>query len=66
MWLMATVHAYDVMDRVQITASVSALETGEERAIRPVLTATALLDGAGVSNPRDWLEDVLVGLLETL
>lgn len=66
MWFMASVHAYDVMSMVQITASVAEAGTGEERAIRPVLVASTTIDGAGVSNPRDWLEDVLVALLESL
>ena len=66
MWFMASVHAYDVMDRIQVTASVAVAETEEGRAIRPVLTANTSIDGAGVSNPRDWLEDVLVALIEAL
>lgn len=66
MWFMASVHAYDVMDRIQVTASVAEAGTEGERAIRPVLTANTSIDGAGVSNPRDWLEDVLVALIEAL
>lgn len=66
MWFMASVHAYDVMDRIQITASVAEAGTEEERAVCRVLTANTSIDGAGVSNPRDWLEDVLVALIEAL
>lgn len=66
MWFTASVHAYDVMDSVQITASVTALGTEGEQGFHLVLSANTLLDGVGEADPRQWLEDALVGLLETL
>jgi len=66
MWFTASVHAYDVMTQIQITASVAVAETEDTPGVHRVLTASTSIDGAGVSNPRDWLEDVLVGLLEAL
>lgn len=66
MWFMASIHAYDVMNTIHVTASVAEQGTEEGRAIHRVLAASTSLDGVGEANPRDWLEDVLVGLLEAL
>jgi len=66
MWTQATVHAYDVMGKVFITASVRTAPGEAERGECLELHATATLDGVGESNPREWLVDALTGLLETL
>lgn len=66
MWTQATVHAYDVMGRVFVTASVRTAPGEGERGECLELHATATLDGVGETTPREWLEDALLGLLETL
>ena len=66
MYYLASVHAYDVMGTIQITASVRATTEGEECTTTAVLHATTLVDGVGEADPRQWLEDALVGLLEAL
>lgn len=65
-WQTATVHAYDVMDSVMITAVVRSTEgVGLERS--PVeLRATTTISGVGEDDPREWLRDALIGLLEAL
>jgi len=66
MHYIATAHAYDVMDTVQITAEVRSVEgTGETRS-ESVLRATTTVSGVGETDARLWLTDVLVALLETL
>lgn len=66
MWCQATVHAYDVMGRIQITASVRTVPGEAERGECLELHASTLLEGVGETNPRDWLVDALTGLLEAL
>jgi len=66
MWFQTTVHAYDAMGHVVITATVTSRSgLGEEQS--PVgLHATTTVAGVGETDPRQWLEDALVALLETL
>ena len=62
----ATIYAYDALSTVQITAEVR-LHTGTgETGSEAVLRATTAIPGVGEGDPRNWLEDVLVGLLEAL
>jgi hypothetical protein len=55
-----------VMDSVMITAVVRSTEgPGLERS--PVeLRATTTISGVGEEDPREWLRDALIGLLEAL
>lgn len=66
MWFTATVNAYDVMDRVQVTVTVRAMEDTPGSVPQPVLTITTTVQGTGEADCRHWLEDALVGLLERL
>lgn len=66
MYYLASIYAYDVMDTIQVTALVRAATAGEESPTTAVLHATTLIDGTGEADPRQWLEDALVGLLEAL
>ena len=65
-WLMATANAYDVMGDVFIQVEVRQAGESPERPIETVLRATTTISGVGETNPRDWLEDVLVACLESL
>lgn len=66
MWYSATVHAYDVMDRVQITARVTVLTPGPDQTISPVIVFSTTLEGVGEADPQEWLRDALIGLLEDI
>lgn len=66
MLYIATLHAYDALDTVQITAVVR-LHTGtEETGSSVVLRATTVIPGVGEADPRLWMIDTLVGMLEAL
>lgn len=61
----ATISAYDVMGDVVIAVSVRQQETPESPWERVILTTHALTS-VGETEPREWLRDCLVGLLESL
>jgi hypothetical protein len=65
-WFMATANAYDVMGDVFITVEVRSQGESPERPVETVLRATTTISGVGETNPRDWLEDILVACLESL
>lgn len=62
--LTLAVHAWDVMDRVFITVDVREYPHDAEQESRPALTFQTTIPGEGVTDPQEWLRDVLVGLLE--
>lgn len=62
----ATIHAYDVMTEVQVTATVRTYPDYIEGPQQDAFTLTATIPGAGETDSRQWLEDVLIGLLEAL
>lgn len=66
MYFVTTVHAYDVLDRVHVHAAVRALSDDTGQTWSTVIECTTTFPGTGESDPRSWLEDVLVGLLEAL
>lgn len=63
---LATVHIYDVMDTVHSTATVQQYPDDPQDPPSVVLSLTATIEGTGVTDPRLWLEDALVGLLESI
>ena len=62
----ATIHIYDVMSDVQISVQHRTYPDYAEGPQESAFTHTALIPGAGEADPRVWLEDALIGLLETL
>lgn len=66
MFFHASVHAYDVMDQVQIVASVAAIPDEGSAHKESVLRLSTTIAGTGETDSREWLQDALVGLLETL
>jgi len=66
MYYIATAHAYDVMDTVTVTAEVRSVPGTGETPTACVLRATTTLSGVGETDPREWLVDVLVALLESI
>lgn len=66
MWYVTTINAYDALDRVVVAAVVRATAGGTGDPIVDVLQHVATIDGVGEDDPREWLRDALVGLLESL
>lgn len=66
MRLVTTVHAYDVMDRVQVGATVRQYEETTREPSDTVLVCTTTFPGTGETDPKEWLRDALIGLLESL
>lgn len=60
----ATVSAYDALDAVVVTAHVRQYGDVPEEPSSIVFECTTSLPGTGESDPRQWLVDALVGLLE--
>lgn len=66
MWYSATVHAYDVLGRVQIVVRVFGDGgDGEEQMVEQLSCATTI-DGVGEPEAREWLRDALVAAIEAV
>lgn len=66
MRLLGSIYAYEVMGEVIVTARVwderkETAETGKD-----LLTAKTQFSGTGEDDPRQWLLDALVGLIEDM
>lgn len=66
MQLSASIHAYDVMDRVHITVRVWQQAEAQSEPIRELLQASTDIPGVGETDPSRWIRDALVGALERL
>lgn len=66
MWYVTTINAYDALDRVVVAAVVRATAGGTGDPIVDVLQHVHTIEGVGEDDPREWLRDALVGLLESL
>ena len=66
MWYIATFNAYDALDRVVLAGTVRATAGGTGDPIEPVLQLVTTIPGVGEDDPREWLRDALIGLLEDL
>jgi hypothetical protein len=62
----ARLSAYDVMDQVHVGCNVRATEGELWAPAVEVLLVTTTIRGEGISDPREWLRDALIALLETL
>jgi hypothetical protein len=60
------ISAYDVMDVVTIGCILKCQKSVAEGSAVPVLTVGTVIAGQGEDDPREWLIDVLVGLLESV
>lgn len=65
MYSTATVHAYDVLDQVVAVATVLQYD-GLDPLKASEFRFSATVPGSGESEPREYLRDVLVALLEAL
>lgn len=66
MYCTATVNAYDALDKVMIAVVLRQKELGPTGASSTVETLATEIDSTGETDPREWLRDALVGLLEAL
>lgn len=66
MWYSTTLNAYDVMGNVHIAVVVRALSDGPLQAFETVLQCETTIPGVGEADPRLWLKDALIGMLEAL
>ena len=61
-----SIHAYDCLSSVVYACHVREYQDYEQGPSVLVLDLSGSLVGEGIDNPREWLKDVLVALLETL
>lgn len=61
-----TLYASDVMEDVTVHLSIRRYEDGEARSSSIVYECTTTFPGTGETDPRQYAEDVLIGLLEAL
>lgn len=66
MWYSASINAHDVLDHVVITARVWGDGGMGERQMVEQFSCATTIDGSGEDDPRQWLMDALVGLIEEL
>ena len=64
--LSATVHIYDVMTNVFLTCDVREYSPEPDKGSRPVITFQHTIPGVGETDPREWLRDALIGIVEAL
>lgn len=62
----AHVSAYDVMDQVTIGCIVRGQQSVAEGHPIVLLSIATEIAGEGISDPREWLRDALIGILEAL
>lgn len=65
MFTQASVHSFDMLGLVHVSAEVRQQEHDDEPSA-VVLHVNSTVEGLGVTDPRDWLRDALVALLEVL
>jgi hypothetical protein len=58
------VSAYDVMDTIWINCVITSTDSLEKSPPTTVMHIAHQVQGIGESDPRGWLQDVLVALLE--
>lgn len=61
-----SMHAYDVLDSVYVSVIMREYPDYEEGPSELVLSQVQAFPGEGVTDPKNWLQDVLVAVLETL
>lgn len=66
MWYVTTINAYDALDRVVVAAVVRATAGGTGDPILDVFQHVTTVQGAGEDDPREWLRDALIALLEDI
>jgi len=62
----ASVHAYDALDSVSTTVLVKEFPDDPDLPPSTVFVCTTTVPGTGESDPRLWVQDALVAMLEAL
>lgn len=63
--IIATLHAYDCMDQVQISLTCRDIDEDVHEGAEP-LQVTTTAQGEGVTDLREWLRDCLLVAIEAL
>lgn len=66
MWFVTTINAYDALDRVVVAAVVRQTAGGIGDPIEVAFQHVTTVEGVGEDDPREWLRDALVALLEAI
>lgn len=66
MYRIATIACFDVMETVQVTATVRLWDGLRTDGSESEFACTASVQGVGSAEGREWLRDALVGLIEAL
>jgi len=65
MWYTAKISAYDVLNTITVAARMD-LKDDEGQSLPDVMTYRTSFQGKGELDPREWLKDALIALLEVL
>jgi len=66
MQYIATITAYDALDKVMVAYTLRERPDNPEEATTTTLRGTTTVQGEGQQDPRVWLSDALLAALETL
>ena len=66
MFTQASLHAFDMLGLVHVTAEVRQTERPGQEPSRVVLHVNSTVEGTGEDDAREWLRDALVARLEDL
>ncbi len=61
-----SIHAYDCLDSVVYACKIREYKDYDDDPSEEVVTQAGSIKGEGIDNPREWLKDVLIALLESL
>lgn len=59
-------HAYDCLDQVVFSAVIREYKDYDEGPSEEVVKIVGQVAGQGISDPREWLRDALVAMLELI
>lgn len=65
-YYMASVNAYDALEEVHINVTVRQAGDSHESPVTSVLHLRTVVQSVGEPEPREWLRDALVALLEAI
>lgn len=59
-------NAYDFLDRVQVTVSVREMDTALDHGAPWIPLVVTAVQGSGITDRREWVQDALIAALESL
>ena len=62
----ARITAYDMLDRITVAATLWETAERDDSTPEPLLRTVITVPGEGITDPRLWLRDALLSLVETL